>query len=39
MGYNSVLSGHCKSIGISRVDGLSKGPLGLGRHSSVSELR
>ena len=30
MGHNSVISGHPKSTGISRVDGLSMGPLDLG---------
>ena len=39
MGHNSVVSSHPKSIGIPRVDGLSTGPLDLGRHSLVSELR
>ena len=28
-----MVSGHPKSIGIFRVDGLSTGPLDLGRHS------
>ena len=32
MGHNSVVSGHPKSTGIPRVDGLSKGPPDLGRH-------
>ena len=32
MGHNSVISGHPKSIGIPRVDGLSTGLSGLGRH-------
>ena len=32
MRHNSVVSGYPKSIGIPRVDGLSMGPLGLGRH-------
>ena len=32
MGHNSVVSGHPKSTGISRVDGLSMGPLDLGCH-------
>ena len=32
MGHNSVVSGHWKSTGISRVDGLSTGPLDLGCH-------
>ena len=39
MGHNSVVSGHPKSIGISRVDGLSMGPPDLGHHSLVAELR
>ena len=39
MRYNSVVSGHSKSTGILRVDGLSTGPPDLGRHSLVSELR
>ena len=30
MGYNNVVSGHPKSMGISLVDGLSTGPLGFG---------
>ena len=30
MGHNSVVSGHLKSIGISRVDGLLTGPPGFG---------
>ena len=34
MGHNSVVSGHRKSIGMSRVDGLSTRPPNLGRHSS-----
>ena len=32
MGHNSVVSGHPKSTGILRVDGLSTGPPDLGRH-------
>ena len=32
MGHNSVVSGHPKSIGIPRVDGLSTGPPDLGCH-------
>ena len=32
MGHNSVVTGHPKCTGISRVDGLSMGPLDLGRH-------
>ena len=32
MGHNSVVSGHPKSTGIPWVDGLSMGPLDLGRH-------
>ena len=39
MGHNSVVSGHLKSTGILRIDGLSTGPPGLGRHILVSELR
>ena len=39
MGHNSVVSGHPKSKGIPRVDGLSTGPPDLGCHSLVSELR
>ena len=39
MGHNNVVSGHLKSTEISWVDGLSMGPLDLGRHSLVSELR
>ena len=39
MGHNSVVSGHLKSTGIPRVDGLSKGPSNLGHHSLVLELR
>ena len=32
MGHNSVVSGHSKSIGIPRVDGLSMGPPDLKCH-------
>ena len=39
MGHNSVVSGHSKSIGIPRVDGLSTGPPNLRHNSLVSELR
>ena len=39
MGHNSVVSGHPKSTGIPRVDGLSTGPLDFGFHSLVSEVR
>ena len=39
MGYNSVISGHPKSTGISRVDGLSTGPQVFGCHSLVSKLK
>ena len=39
MGHKSVVSGHPKSIGIPRFDGLSTGPLDLGCHSFVSKLR
>ena len=38
MGHNSVVSGHPKSTGIPRVDGLSTGPSDLGHHSLVSDL-
>ena len=34
-----MVSGHLKSIGIPRVDWLSMGPLDLGHHSLVSELK
>ena len=33
MGHNSVVSGHSKSTGIPRVDGLSTGPPDLGCHT------
>ena len=33
MGPNSVVSGHLKSTGISRVDKLSTGPSDLGCHN------
>ena len=36
MRHNSVVSDHPKSTGISRVDGLSTGPLGLGHHTLSS---
>ena len=36
MGHNNVVSGHPKSIGISRVDRLSTGPSSLGRHNFVA---
>ena len=39
MGHNNMVSGHPKSTGIPQVDGLSMGPLDLGFHSLVSELR
>ena len=39
MGHNSLVSGHPKSIGIPRVDGLSTGPPDLGCYSLVSDLR
>ena len=39
MEHNSMVSGHPKSIEISRVDGLSIGLPDLGCHSLVSELR
>ena len=35
MGHNSVISGHSKSTGIPRVDELSTGPPGLGRHTNT----
>ena len=38
MGHNSVVSGHLKSIGIPRVDGLSTGPPDLGRHKNKHDL-
>ena len=38
MGHNSVVSGHSKSTGISRVDGLSMGPPDLG-HPKRTKLR
>ena len=34
-----MVSGHLKSTGILRVDGLSTGPPDLGRHILVSEHR
>ena len=39
MGHNSVVLGHPKSTTIPRVDGLSTGPLDLGCHNLVSELK
>ena len=39
MGHNSAASGHPKSTGISRVDGLSAGPSDFGCHNVVSEHR
>ena len=33
MGHNSVVSGYPKSIGIPRVDGLSRGPPNFGGHN------
>ena len=39
MGHNSVVSGHSKSTGILRVDGLSMGPSDFRRHDLVSEPR
>ena len=42
MGYNSVVLGYPKSIGIPWVDeltGYQRGPRVLGRHNLVSELR
>ena len=35
MGHNSVVSGYPKSIGILRVNELSTGPPGLGRHNMI----
>ena len=35
MGHNSAVSGHSKSIGIPRVDGLFTGPPDLGCHNST----
>ena len=35
MGHNSVVSGYPKSTEISQVDGLSMGPLDLGRHKAL----
>ena len=37
MGHNSVVLGHPKFTGISRVEGLSTGPLDLGRHKSCRD--
>ena len=39
MGHNSVVPGHPKSTGIPLVDGFSTGPLDLGLHSLILELR
>ena len=39
MGHNSVVSGHWKSIGIPRVDGLLTGPPDLGCHILISKFR
>ena len=39
MRHNIVVSGHPKSTGITRFDGLSTGPPDLGCHRLVSELR
>ena len=39
MGHKSMVSGDSKSMGISRVEGLSTGPPDLGHHSLVTELR
>ena len=36
MGHNNVVSGHLKSTGVSRVDGLSTGPSDLGHHSTIT---
>ena len=38
MGHNIVVSGHPKSTGISRVNGLSTGPPDLGRHIPPRQL-
>ena len=38
MGHNRVVSGHPKSTGIPRVDGLSMGPPDLGRHSKKTNI-
>ena len=38
MGHNSVVSGHSKSTGIPRVDGLSTGPSDLGCHKKKDNL-
>ena len=35
MGHNSVVSGHLKSTGISRVNELSTGPPDLGCHTFI----
>ena len=39
MGRDMVVSRYAIPTGIPRVDGLSTGPPGFGRHSLVSELR
>ena len=38
MGHNSVVSGHLKSTGIPRVDGLSMGPQSLRLHNYSFEV-
>ena len=38
MGYNSVVSGHLKSIGISRVDELSTRPPDLELHKLSEQI-
>ena len=38
MGYNNVVSGYSKPIGILQVEGLSTGPPNLGRRGLVLEL-
>ena len=39
MGHNNAVSGHSKATRISKVDGLSTGPPGLGHYILVSEPR
>ena len=39
MEHNSVVSGHPKSTGIPRVDGLSMGPLDLGCHNIINRYK
>ena len=38
MGHNNVVLGYPKSTGIMWVDGLSTGPLDLGRHNNTAIL-